>query len=195
MKIDEAIERYKPKSIKYLFITEASPVAESFRHFYYAYAEGRDDLFLNMMQALFPITYKSYLPTKELRKSKKTFLEMFRDKGCFIIDSVPEAFSKDVTRSARINAIRDRRENLLAKIRELSDENTKVILICATVYAACNDYLVENNVNVVNNGSVSFPDRWHKENFHVQMKQLLARIDWDNMSSRKPDGVKIIKKT
>ena len=194
MKIQEAKERYRPEKAKYLFISEASPVVESFRHFYYAYTEGKDDLFLNMMMALYPVTYKSYLPTKELRKSKKTFLEMFRDSGCVLIDSVPEPFPRDINRSLRINIIREKREVLLKEVREICDEQTKVILISATVYAACYDFLLENNVNVVNVNSISFPDRWHKDNFHRQMAETLNQIGWFKKKKTGNKSVTIIKK-
>lgn len=194
MKIQEAKERYMPQKIKYLFISEASPAVESFRHFYYAYSEGRDDLFLNMMMALYPVTYKSYLPTKELRKSKKTFLEMFQDSGCLLIDSVPTPFPKDINRSLRINIIRDNRATLLSEVKEICDDQTKVILISATVYAACYDFLIENKVNVVNLGSISFPDRWHIDNFQRQMAELLNKIGWFKKKKTGNKSVTVIKK-
>lgn len=194
MKIQEAKERYRPEKVKYLFISEASPVVESFRHFYYAYAEGKDDLFLNMMMALYPVTYKSYLPATELRKSKKTFLEMFRDSGCVLIDSVPNPFPMDINRSLRINIIKENREVLLKEINEICDDKTKVILISATVYAACNDFLLENNVNVVNVTSISFPDRWHKDNFQRQIAETLNHIGWFKKKKTGNKSVTIIKK-
>ena len=194
MKIQEAKERYRPEKVKFLFISEASPAVESFRHFYYAYTEGKDDLFLNMMMALYPVTYKSYLPIKELRKSKKTFLEMFRDSGCVLIDSVPEPFPRDINRSLRINIIRENREVLLKEVREICDDQTKVILISATVYAACYDFLLENNVNVVNVNSISFPDRWHKDNFQRQIAETLNQIGWFKKKKTGNKSVTIIKK-
>ena len=146
-----------------------------------------------MMMALYPVTYKSYLPIKELRKSKKTFLEMFRDSGCVLIDSVPEPFPRDINRSLRINIIRENREVLLKEIREICDNHTKVILISATVYAACNDFLLGNKVNVVNENSISFPDRWNKDSFQRQMTDLLNKIGWFTKIKTGNKSVTVIK--
>lgn len=194
MKIEEMKERYMPNEVKYLFVTEASPATDSFRHFYYAYTEGKDDLFLCVMSALYPVTYKSYLPVKELKKSKKTFLEMFRDSGCLLIDAMPEPFPRDINRSVRINMIRENRDNILKNISEVCNDKTKVILISATVYAACNEFLLENKINVVNENSISFPDRWHKDDFAKQMTGLLNKIGWYPKKKSGNKSVTVIKK-
>jgi len=197
MEFEDSRERYRPDEIKYLFITEAPPSIDSDRYFYYRVVTEKDYLFLNLMRALYPITYKSYLPVKELRKSKKTFLDMFMTNGCYLIEAVDEPMPKGLGTSKRISIIKNNREKLLKKINSVCNEQTKVILISSTVFAACYEYLKEADVNVVNkkDESIYFPDRWNNESFQNQMGRLLERIDWKNNAGRKKNTIKIIKKT
>ena len=196
MEFQKAREKYEPEIIKYLFVSEAPPAIESDRYFYFRDVRAKDDLFLNLMMALYPLTYKSYLPVKEIRKSKKTFLDMFMSNGCYLIDSVDEPMPQGLSSGQKTAKIKENRENLLNKINKISSEHTKVILISSTVFAACYDYLKENGVNVANEkgGSIYFPDRWNKDKFHSQMKVLLKRIDWQNIKGKTKKSVTIIKK-
>ncbi len=196
MDFQEARERFKPEKIKYLFVAESPPDAESYRYFYYRDVMEKDYLFLNLMQALYPRTYRSYMPIKELRKSKRTFLDMFMDSGCYLIESVDENLPVEMHSGQRVARIKENRETLLNKIKDLSDEETKVILISSTVFAACYEYLIDNGINVVNgkDQSIYFPDRWNNKSFHNQMGKLLDRIDWQNKSGRKKNSVTIVRK-
>lgn len=197
MEFEESRERYMPDEIKYLFITEAPPPIESDRYFYFRVVTENDYLFLNLMRALYPVTYKSYLPVKELRKSKKTFLDMFMTNGCYLIEAVDKPIPRGLGASKRITLIKDNREKLLEKIKSICNEKTKVILISSTVFAACYDFLKEAEVNIVNkkDESIYFPDRWNNESFQNQMSKLLKRIDWENNAGRKKNSITIIKKT
>ena len=196
MSWEKAREKYLPGNIKYLFIDEAPPPDDSGRYFYYEYVTEKDDLFLNLMKALYPVTYKSYLPVREIRKSKKTFLDMFMNNGCYLIDAVDDTLPADSSRGQRIAEIKANNESLLAKIKEVCNDETKVILLASTVYAGCYDFLKSNGVNVANEKgeSIYFPDRWNKEAFHEQMKKLLLRVDWQNAAGKLKSSVKIIKK-
>jgi len=196
MSWEHAREKYKPENIKYLFIDEAPTPDDSHRYFYYEYVTEKDDLFLNLMKALYPVTYKSYLPVREIRKSKKTFLDMFMNNGCYLIDAVDDTMPLDSSRGQRVAEIKANNENLLVKIKAVSNDKTKVILLTSTVYFGCYDFLKSNGINVANEKgeSIYFPDRWNNEAFQEQMKKLLLRIDWQNAAGKLKSSVKIIKK-
>ena len=197
MKFQEARERFIPKKVKYLFISESPPVEDSQSYFYYRYTTEKDYLFLNLMQALYPRTYKSYLPVRELRKSKRTFLDMFMSNGCYLIESVDVNLPPEMHSGKKIARITAERDKLLKRIKDISDSETKVILISSTVFAACFEFLKDNGINVVNEAgqSIYFPDRWNNKSFHNQMSKLLEKIDWQNKAGRTKNSIKIIKKT
>lgn len=52
-----AREKYRPKNIKVLFITEAPPAVERNRYFYYEHVRQGDSLFLELMKVLLSLIH------------------------------------------------------------------------------------------------------------------------------------------
>jgi hypothetical protein len=65
-----ARRKYKPQSIKFLFVAEAPPKKESGRFFYFENVSDKDSLFLEMMKVLYP---KHYSVTKIAAFRKSSF--------------------------------------------------------------------------------------------------------------------------
>jgi len=63
--------------------------------------------------------------------------------------------------------------NLLSRINSIIDENTKIILISATVFDADFHYLIENGINVINKEMIDFPGSGRQIKFRDKMIKLL----------------------
>lgn len=172
-RIAEARAAYRPDHIRWLFIAEAPPAAPE-RFFYFHPVHTQDSLFLTMMRTLYPSDYAD-MDAKELRRIKPDALARFRDDGCFLEDASSEPMTGE---SPKEEQLRRARPALLERLEELREDDPKVVLISATVYAVCRRALKEAGWNVLNKESIPFPGSGQQRKFRDKMNALLAENGW-----------------
>lgn len=160
--------KYKPEKINYLLIAETPPKSDSERFFYFENVYKQDSLFLETMKLIYPEITK-HLDIKDIRKSKKKFLEKFKDDGYFLIDSLKDPFDSKLSSRQKIKLLKNGQQELLAEIKSLQKESFKVILISATVFKANYEFLKLNNVSVVNNEYIDFPGSGGQKKYREKM--------------------------
>lgn len=165
-----AREKYKPEKIKFLLIAEAPPSVESGCFFYFEDVRKGDSLFLETMKALYPDKYTN---TPDVRARKKEFLQRFKNDGFYLIDSLDHP----IERSNKIEQIKNGLQQLIEKIERLVDKDTPIILICSTVYKACNDKLRAEGFNVINLEPIPFAGNGHQNEFRQRLQKLLGRYN------------------
>ena len=97
--INMAREKYRPKEIKCLFIAEAPPSSQD-RFFYFEKVYEQDSLYLELMRALIKpepkalgemggqtFYWEGEIPVDVLRSQKESYLEQFKERGYYLIDS------------------------------------------------------------------------------------------------------------
>ena len=164
--------KYKPETIKYLFIAEAPPKIDAKRFFYFENVDRQDSLFIEMMKCIYPdLTDKIDTPT--IRKNKKLFLERFRNEGFYLIDSLDAPFEQELTSRQKEFLIKQGQKNLLNKINSLSTTETKIILISATVFNANFIYLIGNGINIINKSFIDFPGSGGQKKFREKVSFII----------------------
>jgi len=173
-------KKYKPEKTRHLFISEAPPKLDSKRFFYYEQVQMADYLFLETMKVLYPDDFSDI---KNLRQRKGEFLRKFQREGFYLIDASNEPM-KDRRRSKKKKQIKDSLETLIKKVRNLIDKETKIILICKTVYEVCHDELKSRGFNVLNENPIPFPIG-HQIEYREKLKTLLRKYTMSRTKSHK----------
>lgn len=173
-KIEKARQKYKPESIRYLFIAETPPKSDSERFFYFEDVDNQDSLFLETMKILYP-QYTDGVDTKEIRKTKKVFLEKFKRDGYYLIDSLNSPFEEKFNPSRKVRLLREGQKDLLSRIKLLLNRETEVILISATVHKANYEFLRSNGIPVINEELIDFPGSGGQKKFREKIKSILQR--------------------
>ena len=159
--------KYRPQTVKYLFIAEAYPCTDG-QFFYYEQVAAQDNLFMYLIRAVFP-DLKSWEP-KEVRRQKPALLQRFCDEGYFLDYSVAGSIHKEATASQSVKIINENISDLLVRIEPFRGAN--IILISANVYKLCREALVQNGFTVLNTQSVPYPGSGLQGNFAQAMFQL-----------------------
>lgn len=177
MDVEALRKQYLPNKIKVLFIAEAKPDADD-RFFYDTQVSARDYLYLNLMRALYDDAKNAEV--KDLRKQKEKFLERFKKDGYYLVDAVDEIDSK-MKSPQRTRAIKSNANKKIVEVRELldkhGDQNTKVVLIKATVFDGLYN-LMKSEFNIVNDFKIYFPSSRKKnvENFLEGMSKVVEEL-------------------
>ena len=177
MDVEALRKQYLPNKIKVLFIAEAKPDAGD-RFFYDTQVSTRDYLYLNLMRALYDDAKNAEV--KDLRKQKEKFLERFKKDGYYLVDAVDEIDSK-MKSPQRTRAIKSNANKKIVEVRELldkhGDQNTKVVLIKATVFDGLYN-LMKSEFNIVNDFKIYFPSSRKKnvENFLEGMSKVVEEL-------------------
>jgi len=174
-KVELARAKFKPENIKYLLVAEAPPAADSNRFFYYIDVNRGDSLFLETMKFLYPAGYN----TQTVRSNKATYLERFKADGFYFIDATDTPMP-NYSRAQKIKQLRASLPLLIEKIRLLSANNTKIILISAPVYQECFKPLMLKGYNVINTEMIDFPGSGGQKKFRAKMTKLLGSSDESN---------------
>ncbi len=176
MDVEALRKQYLPSKIKVLFIAEAKPDADD-RFFYYDKVKTRDYLYLHMMYALY---CKTADDMQYLRDHKAEFLNRFKRDGYYLVDAVDEIDSK-MKSPQRTRAIKANANKKIVEVRELldkhGDQNTKVVLIKATVFDGLYD-LMKSDFNIINDFKIYFPSSHKKnvENFLEGMRSVVLEL-------------------
>lgn len=160
-------QKYRPQTVKYLFIAEAYPCTEG-QFFYYEQVSAQDNLFMYLIRAVFP-DLKSWEP-KEIRRQKPSLLQRFCDEGYFLDYSVAGSIAKEATASQSVKIITQNIGSLLVRLEPFRSAN--IILISANVYKLCYQPLVQNGFNILNTEAVPYPGSGQQSNFARAMFQL-----------------------
>jgi hypothetical protein len=171
---EEVRQKYRPKQIMFLLIAESPPPApdvQSSRQFYYTDRIRKDDrLFTNTIRALYPETAE--LSEPELEEQKETWLNKFKDDGWYMIEALEESQVHEVTKKQRQERIRESIPRLIQRVKELADQDTKVILIKSNVFEAAAEPLRQAGINVLNTELLDYPGRFNQPAY----KKRLARL-------------------
>jgi len=116
-----------PKKIKLLIVAEAppKPPPKEDENYFYCLGNGNREFFHNLMKVVGLLGKNEKCEWTE----EKSLLEKFLEKGCFLIDTSPEALKGENER-AKAKEMRECVCSLICQIRELNPE--KVLFIKET---------------------------------------------------------------
>lgn len=169
----KAREKYRPKAIKVLFITEAPPMVERNRYFYFEHVRKGDSLFLELMKVLFPEEVEAFETVKSLRVEKQYFLERMQEEGYFLMGAVDTPLP-DKTTAARASIYREHLPALINAILKIASPSTPVVLISTVVFRAIGALLKASGFNVVHQEPIAYPNSGQQVNFRRKIKPLLS---------------------
>ncbi len=165
--VQEAREKYRPESVKLLFIAEAPPCKEG-HFFYFEDVPKGDALFLHIIRAVFPDL--EALETKELRARKEEMLFRFAEAGCFLEDSVAVAIPKGTKNKPKI--ILEHQADLIRRI-EPYKSTAKLVLLSSGVFKTNYEALKQEGFQILNDFMIPFPGSGQQGKF----KEGIARLD------------------
>ena len=166
--IEQAREKYIPEDIKYILVAEAPPESLD-RFFYFLDVKKSDWLFLGIMQALYPLQKDEYILRKRDPSLKEKLLLKFREDGFYLIDLL------DYPLSYYDGNLSDTTNELMKKIKKLSNESTQIILIKANVYDTAFPTLRENGFKVIDK-RIDFPASGGQIKFQEKFKAALKEV-------------------
>lgn len=167
--INSARKKYKPTSIKLLFIAEAPP-KQTERFFYYEKVKDNDWLFLGIAKAL---CGNSNYDVKKIRANKKQILEILQQDGIFLMDLCPVPLKWGIMAELHKNDFIQRLETEKA-VDKLS---TDIILIKANVYDCLYLDLKDKNYRVQNK-RIPFSSSGQQQRFAEEMQKALEEIQY-----------------
>jgi len=184
-----AREKYKPAKISCLFIAEAPP-SDPGRFFYFEEVREQDFLYLEMMKVLFKETTQEseeenpfrYIfgfepSTSDLRNNKESYLNKFKDKGYYLIDTLDSPMPYHISRTQdKIKFLEGYKVNLTEKVKQLIDKKTPIVLISVPVFQAYAGTLKYNGFNVIHNEPIEFPGSGQQKKFKEKMEKLTERL-------------------
>lgn len=169
-KFSNARLKYKPQKINILFIAEAPPKESSDRFFYFEDVKEGDSLFIETMKVLYP---NGFTNTKMVRLQKRKFLEKFKNDGYYLIDSTDTPMEQNSI-SYKKKRIKESLQSLKAKIDELVDSETKIILISKPVYDVCFSSLKSKGINIINEEMIDFPGSGGQIKYKTKINKLIS---------------------
>jgi hypothetical protein len=140
--LETARLKYRPDNLKYLLIAEAPPDSVE-RFFYYDDVREHDYLFLGVAQALYPELKDKFLASKRSSVIKNEILRKFQADGFYLLD-LSELPLSQLTDDLSFQLV-----TLIEKVKNVADEQTKIILIKVNVYDIAFNSLQEEFENVV----------------------------------------------
>lgn len=167
--IDDARAKYKPESIKLLFVAEAPPETTE-RFFYYERVKDNDWLYIAIVKAL---SMCDDYDVKKMRANKKMILQLLQQDGIFLMDLSPVPLKRRMKAKCHKEDFMQR----LTNEKAVSKDDTNIILIKTNVYDCLFLNLKENGYNVQNQ-RIPFPASGQQQKFAEKMKEALERINY-----------------
>jgi hypothetical protein len=175
--------RYKPATIRVLFIAEAPPAFRFKRLFYFEDLHDGDTLFLEMMKTLYGsevgFTGNGFLPgssAEGIRSRKSELLARFMREGYFLIDASEEPMPDRASSSQKLALLRASVPRLIVRLKEFAvDKNTPIVLIGGVTYSACAQSLMNLGFNVINEAMIDHPARGGQLRFRQKLRCTLQR--------------------
>ena len=168
--LEEAREKYKPQTVKYLLVAEAPPDSVE-RFFYYNDVRQHDYLFLGIAQTLYPELKEQFLLSGRNSEIKNSILEKLQQDGFYLLDL------SELPLSLLDTNLQSQLPNLVDKISIVSDDNTQIILIKANVYDIAFHYLNKKFKNTIDQ-RISFPGQGGQRKFQDEFKQALKKAHY-----------------
>jgi hypothetical protein len=179
----EATLRYKPATIRILFISEAPPAFRFKRLFYFEGLRDGDTLFLEMMKVVYGsvvgFTESGFSPgssVEEIRNRKSELLARFMREGYFLIDASEEPMPNGATSSQKLALLRASVPRLLVRLKDFAvDKCVPIVLIGAVTYSACALPLRDFGFNVINEAMIDHPARGGQQRFRQKLRYTLQK--------------------
>ena len=180
----EATIRYKPATVRILFIAEAPPAFRFNRLFYFEDLQDGDTLFLEMMKTLYGsavgFTENGFSPgssAQRIRSRKSELLARFMREGYFLIDASEEPMPDRASSSQKLALLRASVPRLIVRLKEFAvDKNTPIVLIGGVTYSACAQSLMNLGFNVINEAMIDHPARGGQVRFRQKLRLTLHGI-------------------
>lgn len=167
--------RYKPSSIKVLFIAESQPPdpdAPSSRQFYRSDRIRQNDrLFVNTIKALYPEAATQ--TEKEIESVKEQWLRRFQTDGYYMIEALDESLAHEVTKQQRQEKIRQHLPRLVKKVASLAGRDTRIVLIKSNVFDVAAQPLRDAGFTVLNTELVDYPGQYNQRAYREKLARLL----------------------
>jgi hypothetical protein len=174
---DEIRQNYKPRHVKFLLIAESPPPAagkDSSRHFYRSDKIRRDDrLFTNTIKAIYPEAADK--TEAQLQPDKEHWLRRFQIDGWYMIEALEESQVHEVTKKQRQELIARSLPRLLERVKELANEDTKIILIKSNVFDITAQPLKAAGFHVLNKELLDYPGRFNQSTYREKLAELIDR--------------------
>jgi hypothetical protein len=179
----KAALRYKPATVRVLFIAEAPPAFRFNRLFYFEDLRDGDTLFLEMMKTLYGsavgFTENGFSPgssAEGIRSRKSEFLARFMREGYFLVDASEEPMPDRASSSQKLALLRASVPLLIVRMKEFAiDKNTPIVLIGGVTYSACAQSLMNLGFNVINEAMIDHPARGGQLRFRQKLRCTLQR--------------------
>jgi hypothetical protein len=174
---DTIRETYRPQHIKILVIAESQPPKPEVggsRHFYRTDKIRLDDrLFINTIRALYPETME--IDQEDLEKDKEQYLQRFMNDGWYMIESLETSLEHEVTKKQRQELIREHLPQLLERVRNLAEKDTKIILIKSNVFDVAAEPLKTAGFTVLNTDLLDYPGRFNQRAYREKLAALARK--------------------
>jgi hypothetical protein len=179
----KATLRYKPATVRLLFIAEAPPAFRFNRLFYFEDLRDGDTLFLEMMKTLYGsavgFTENGFSPgssAQGIRSRKAELLARFMREGYFLMDASEEPMPDGASSSQKLALLRACVPRLIVRLKEFAvDKNTPIVLIGGVTYSACAPSLMNPGFNVINEAMIDHPARGGQLRFRQKLRCTLQR--------------------
>jgi len=168
--LEEARQKYKPETVKYLLVAEAPPDSLE-RFFYYDNVREHDYLFLGIAEALYPKLKEQYLLNRRNNEIKNSILQKFQQEGFYLLDL------SELPLSLINTNLRSQLPNLIERIKSVANDNTQIILIKANVYDIAFQPLKKQFEKVIDQ-RITFPGQGGQRKFQDEFKQALKKVHY-----------------
>jgi hypothetical protein len=178
----DAMELYRPRRIRLLFIAEAPPAYRFHRLFYFTDVRQKDTLFLEMMKALYPVETGyhggQFLPghsAASIRSRKAQFLARFQSDGFYLTDAHEQPMPDLASPNQKADLMRGSLSRLSEKIRAWSRHHMPpIVLIGKVTYDVCATELRNQDFLVINSAAINHPARGGQRRFREGLAQAVS---------------------
>jgi len=161
-------KKYKPATVKVLFVAESPPFSSDDRFFYNRDQESRDYLYRSVMEAVFP----NFKFKENGRGRKDEWLRKFMEHGYYMIDATDSPVNQ-LTPAKRRSMIEGSVATKLSEIAALVCKNTPILLVKKNVFEAFKEPLRCAGFNVINTSFLPFPSHGHQDRFIKDCRSYL----------------------
>lgn len=180
----EATLRYKPATIRVLFIAEAPPAFRVNRLFYFEDLSEGDTLFLEMMKTLYGLavgfTQNGFSPGSSaagIRSRKSELLARFMREGYFLIDASEDPMPDRASSSQKMALLRASVPRLLFRLKEFGvQKSTPIVLIGGVTHSVCAQPLLNAGFNLINDAMIDHPARGGQIRFRQKLHCTLQKL-------------------
>ncbi len=184
----QATIRYKPTTVRTLFIAEAPPAFRFNRLFYFENLRDGDTLFLEMMKTLYGSAvgftedgFSLGCSAAGIRSRKSELLARFMHEGYFLIDASEEPMPDQASSYQKLALLRASVPSLIRRLKEFEvDKNTPIVLIGGVTYAACAKPLKNLGFDVMNEAMIDHPARGGQLRFRHKLRRTLQLAGDEN---------------